>query len=285
MCLRPDHPRPSSSSGEFCQRAGRSRPAAEAQSGTFGALPTSDGKRSVLRFPRPMLQPCSQAWGQRGSILAMAPSGPALISRSVSRCHTFLAVTRRAAEMEEASKLYARRLVGPGDARLSVFKHPRRPPKPRRPEDALSGRVRASVAKEAYAALGKRDAWLPFRKAERLPSLAIACVGLDACRSQPAGVAERFRPAGSDVGRRAVGADLYRPRTRPACTLWRAMYQLDKCCTLEVSAARCLLAWCTPSFTCSRRLPIVGHRTSQRVGYRLHPGSQMQIGMPHRWNG
>ena len=141
--------------------------------------------------------------------------------------------------MEEASKLYARRLVGPGDARrppalIALLKAsqnipdaPRPPRKPRRIEDALSGRVRASVAKEAYAALGKRDAWLPFRKAERLPSLAIACVGLHACRSQPAGVAERFRPAGSDVGRRAVGADLYRPHTRPACTLRRAMYQLE----------------------------------------------------------
>ncbi|CAE7367203.1 rlmJ [Symbiodinium natans] len=46
---------------------------------------------------------------------------------------------RRLAEMEQASQQYAAKLVGPGDM--------------------LSGRVRASVAKEAYASLDDRDVW------------------------------------------------------------------------------------------------------------------------------
>ena len=157
--------------------------------------------------------------------------------------------------MEEASKLYARRLVGPGDTKLHSKNAAAM---------TASSTTRGCAERARQGLCGQGSLLCPqqTRRVAPLPQGQFRSAQLRLCLD--------------------VNLSLGRHRGKiPACWIGCWPQQPEQTFTgngghapelrvfvfvegdvptwhtVEASAARCLLVWCTPSFTCNRHLPIV----------------------------
>ena len=158
--------------------------------------------------------------------------------------------------MEEASKLYARRLVGPGDTKLHS----------KNAAAMTASSTTRGCAERARQGLCGQGSLLCSQQNETRgsPSARPVSIGsttpVPRCQSQPgeaspkdSGLLDRML-ATEQPEQTFTGNGGHAPELRVFVFVEGDVPTWH---TVEASAARCLLVWCTPSFTCNRHLPIV----------------------------